>query len=122
MDNLTNDTNDAWSDSVNTIVVSHPISSTEDLGAGIISAVYADVSDPDEPAATFSSEAATRPIPRNLDALADLLRETHVKRVVAWDWRAPDELTGKLLNVFANEGVELARGEASDSVEQNLNS
>ena len=46
---------------------------------------------------------------RNLDALADLLRETQVRRVVVTDWRVPEASIGGLLDVFADTGVELAR-------------
>lgn len=80
--------------SPNTIVIARPVRSIEDLGAGIIDAVYA------------SDE---RPVPRNLDALADLLRETQASRLVVSDWRVPEELTGKLLYVFAHESIRLLR-------------
>lgn len=79
---------------VNTIVIARPVHSIEDLGAGIIDAVYA------------SDE---RPIPRNLDSLADLLRETRARRLVVSDWRVPEELTGKLHNVFSRESIILVR-------------
>ena len=50
-----------------------------------------------------------RPVPRNLDALADLLREARVKRVVVTDWGMPEASIGGLLEVLADEGVELSR-------------
>ncbi|SIS50325.1 hypothetical protein SAMN05444817_10973 [Corynebacterium appendicis CIP 107643] len=96
-----------------TVVISRPVHSIADLGVGIIDAIYS----PDEPAATSASPSAepdpdpgARPVPRNLDALADLLRETQTDRLVVTDWRASEELTGKLLNVFSHEGVTLVRG------------
>lgn len=97
--------------SAKTAVISRPVHSIADLGAGIIDAVY----DPDKPASTSPSPGANpdpdaRPVPHNLDALADLLRETQTDRLVVTNWRASEELTGKLLNVFAHEGVTLVRG------------
>lgn len=79
-------------DPVNTIVIAHPVRSIEDLSAGIIDAVYA------------SDE---RPVPRNLDALADLLRETQANRLVVSDWRVPKEQSERLRQVLALEGVQL---------------
>lgn len=96
-----------------TVVISRPVHSIADLGAGIIDAVYS----PDKPAANSANPSAepdpdpdARPVPRNLDALADLLRETQTDRLVVTDWRASEELTGKLLKVFSHEGVTLVRG------------
>lgn len=92
-----------------TVVISRPVHSIADLGTGIIDAVYG----PDEPASTspsLSADPDARPVPHNLDALADLLRETQTDRLVATDWRASEELTEKLLNVFSHEGITLVRG------------
>ncbi|WP_087117726.1 hypothetical protein [Corynebacterium urinipleomorphum] len=77
---------------VNAIVIARPVRSIEDLGDGIIDAVYA------------SDE---RPVPRNLDALADLLRETQANRLVVSDWRVPEEQSERLRQVLAVEGVQL---------------
>lgn len=77
---------------VNTIVIARPVRSIEDLGAGILDAVYA------------SDE---RPVPRNLDALADLLRETRANRLVVSEWRVPEEQSRRLRQVLALEGVQL---------------
>ena len=77
------------------VFVMRPVRSVEDLGAAIIAAVY--------------GAADARPVPRNLDALADLLRETRVKRVVVTDWGMPEASIGGLLEVLADEGVELSR-------------
>lgn len=79
------------------VFVTHPVRSVEDLGAAIITAAYG------------RAAPETRPVPRNLDALADLLRETQVRRVVVTDWRVPEASIGGLLDVFADTGVELAR-------------
>lgn len=97
-----------------TVVISRPVHSIADLGVGIIDAVYA----PDVPAAdTLAANTSgtnvnpdARPVPRNLDALADLLRETQTGRLVVTDWRASEELTIKLLHVFTHEGITLVRG------------
>ena len=77
------------------VFVTRPVRSIEDLGAAIIAAVY--------------GAADSRPAPRNLDALADLLRETRVTRVVVTDWGMPEASIGGLLEVLADEGVELSR-------------
>ena len=77
------------------VFLTRPVRSIEDLGAAIIAAVY--------------GAADSRPVPRNLDALADLLRETRVKRVVVTDWEIPEASIGGLLEVLADEGVELSR-------------
>lgn len=79
------------------VFVTRPVRSVEDLGAAIIVA------------ACGCAAAETRPVPRNLDALADLLRETGVRRVVVTDWRVPEASIGGLLEMLADEGVELAR-------------
>ena len=77
------------------VFVTRTVRSVEDLGAAIIVAAYG------------CAAAETRPVPRNLDALADLLRETQVRRVVVTDWRVPEASIGGLLDVFADTGVEL---------------
>ena len=83
------------------VFLTRPVRSVEDLGAAIIAAVYG----VGEKAGASSHEA--RPVPRNLDALADLLRETRVKRVVVTDWRVPEASIGGLLEALADEGVKL---------------
>lgn len=93
---------------MNPIFVARPIRSVEDLGAAIIAAAYgagAAMSPDDASPADASPDA--RPVPRNLDALADLLREIRVKRVVVTDWRVPEASIGGLLEVLTEEGVEL---------------
>lgn len=79
------------------VFVTRPVRSVEDLGAAIIAAAYG------------HAAPETRPVPRNLDALADLLRETQVRRVVVTDWQVPEASIGELLDVFADASVELAR-------------
>ncbi|KGF21655.1 hypothetical protein [Corynebacterium tuscaniense] len=81
-----------------TVVLVRPVYSIADLGLGIIAAVYDDEDLTD-----------ARPVPRNLDALADLLRETQVSRLVVANWRVCEELTAALLHVFDNEGILLSR-------------
>ena len=97
------------------VFVMRPVRSIEDLGAAIIAAVYGagaaaspDGASPDG-AAPDGAAPDARPVPRNLDALADLLRETRVKRVVVTDWGMPEASIGGLLEVLADEGVELSR-------------
>ena len=83
------------------VFLTRPVRSVEDFGATIIAAVYG----AGETAGASSHEA--RPVPRNLDALTDLLRETGVKRVVVTDWGMPEASIGRVLEVLADEGVEL---------------
>ena len=97
------------------VFLTRPVRSIEDLGAAIIAAVYgagAAASPGDASPDATSPDGASpdaRPVPRNLDALADLLRETRVKRVVVTDWGIPEASIGGLLEVLADEGVELSR-------------
>lgn len=94
----------------NTIVIDCPVRSIEDLGAGIIAAVYA----PEERTSSQFTGPANpdeRPVPRNLDALADLLRETQAHHLVVTDWHIPTELADRLLDVLALEGVQLTSGQ-----------
>ena len=79
------------------VFVTRPVRSVEDLGSAIIVAAYG------------PAETEARPVPRNLDALADLLRETQVRRVVVTDWQVPEASIGGLLDVFADASVGLAR-------------
>lgn len=108
-----------------TVFLTRPVRSVEGLGAAIIAAVYGagsatssgaatspdgaspDAASPDA-ASPDAASANARPVPRNLDALADLLRETRVTRVVVTDWRVPGASIGGLLEVLADEGVALA--------------
>lgn len=83
----------------NTVCVTRPIHSIEDLGTAIIDAVY--------DSREVEENTPARPVPRNLDALADLLRETRAERVIVTDWRAPRDLADQLRHVFTCEGVAL---------------
>jgi len=100
-------------DRANTIFIARPVHSIEDLATAIIAAVYGDEEEPSTATNTAdspqSADPHTRPVPHNLDALADLLRETEVNRLVVVDWRMPEDLTSKLLHVFANEHIQLTR-------------
>lgn len=92
------------------VFVMRPVRSIEDLGAAIIAAVYgAGAAASPDGASPDGASPDARPVPRNLDALADLLRETRVKRVVVTDWGMPEASIGGLLEVLADEGVELSR-------------
>ena len=50
-----------------------------------------------------------RPVPRNLDHMADLLKETRVKKVICSYWRLPDAETARILEVFEDLGIALVR-------------
>lgn len=92
------------------VFVMRPVRSIEDLGAAIIAAVYgAGAAASPADASPDATSPDARPVPRNLDALADLLRETRVERVVVTDWGMPEASIGGLLEVLADEGVELSR-------------
>ena len=96
------------------VFLTRPVCSIEDLGAAIIAAVYGAGATSEAAAATAASspDASSpdaRPVPRNLDALADLLRETRVTRVVVTDWGMPEASIGGLLEVLADEGIVLSR-------------
>ncbi|MCG7296599.1 hypothetical protein MHJ86_06970 [Corynebacterium afermentans] len=92
------------------VFLTRPVRSIEDLGAAIIAAVYgAGAASSRDGASLDGASPDARPVPRNLDALADLLRETRVKRVVVTDWGMPEASIGGLLEVLADEGIELSR-------------
>lgn len=92
------------------VFVTRRVRSIEDLGAAIIAAVYgAGAAASPDAASSDGASPDARPVPRNLDALADLLRETRVTRVVVTDWGMPEASIGGLLEVLADEGVELSR-------------
>ena len=80
---------------MNPIFIARPVRTLEDLGRAIASAAFG------------PAGAAERPAAANLDALADLLRETRVKRVVVADCGLPEASLRSVLEVFADEGVEL---------------
>lgn len=52
---------------------------------------------------------ADRPAPVNLDGLADLLRETGIRKVIACHWALDDDDTRRVGRVFRDLGVELVR-------------
>ena len=91
------------------VFVMRPVRSIEDLGAAIIAAVYGAAPASPDGASSDAASPDARPVPRNLDALADLLRETRVTRAVVTDWGMPEASIGGLLEVLADEGVELSR-------------
>lgn len=92
------------------VFLTRPVRSIEDLGAAMIAAVYgAGAAASPDGASPDGASPDARPVPRNLDALADLLRETRVKRVVVTDWGIPEASIGGLLEVLADEGIELSR-------------
>lgn len=80
---------------MNPIFLANPVHTLEDLARGILTAAYG------------PKDATDRPVPTNLDALADLLRETQVKRVVVASWRVEGSSTSKMRAVFEDEGVTL---------------
>ncbi|WP_175934649.1 hypothetical protein [Corynebacterium sp. Marseille-P4321] len=77
----------------NPILITSPVSDVAELSAAISAAVF----------------GRERPAPRNLDGLADLLREVGTAKVVVSDWCIDDDRTRMVLQVFADVGVELVR-------------
>lgn len=77
----------------NPVLITAPVASVADVCAALSGSVF----------------GPERPAPRNLDGLADLLREAHLTRVVACDWRLPADDTRKVLAVFRDNRVELMR-------------
>lgn len=53
--------------------------------------------------------AGARPAPKNLDAMADLLREFRVEKIICADWQLSGGETSDLLRVFEDLGVSLQR-------------
>lgn len=53
--------------------------------------------------------ASDRPAPKNLDAMADLLREFRVQKIICANWQLPSGETSDLLRVFKDLGVSLQR-------------
>lgn len=77
----------------NPVLITTPVHSVEELAWAISAAVF----------------GSGRPAPRNLDGLADLLRESQATRVIVSDWRLDDLATEHVLAVFADIGVGLVR-------------
>jgi len=75
------------------VFLTRPVRSVEDLGAAIIAAVY--------------GAADSRPVPRNLDALADFLRELGLDSIVCADWCLPEADSRRLRRVLDDLGVRL---------------
>lgn len=50
---------------------------------------------------------ADRPAPTNLDGLADMLKETHVRKVITSHWSLDQEESAKVGQVFKDLGVTL---------------
>ncbi|MHA2789479.1 hypothetical protein ACXZ66_10085 [Corynebacterium sp. S7] len=77
----------------NPILLTQEIDSLQDLYDGIADVVYSD----------------DRPAPTNLDGLADMLRESHVRKVITSHWSLNDEASRKVNRVFKDVGVSLVR-------------
>ena len=77
----------------NPILLTGPVSTVADVCVALSGSVF----------------GPERPAPRNLDGLADLLREARPARVIASDWRLPADDTRKVLAVFRDNRVELMR-------------
>lgn len=77
----------------NPVLITSPVNSVAELNSAISAAVF----------------GRSRPAPRNLDGLADLLREAGMPKVIVSDWRLSDDETQKVLRVFADIGVALVR-------------
>ncbi|SES31257.1 hypothetical protein [Corynebacterium cystitidis] len=77
----------------NPVLVTSPVRSRDDLYTALANVLY----------------PACRPAPTNLDGLADMLRESRVRRVIASHWELNDDDTRQLSRVFKDMGVELMR-------------
>lgn len=77
----------------NPVLITTPVHSVEELAWAISTAVF----------------GPGRPAPRNLDGLADLLRESRVTRVVVTDWYLDAVATERVLAIFGDLGVTLIR-------------
>ena len=77
----------------NPILLTAPVASVAELAAAISHAVF----------------GYERPAPRNLDGLADLLRESRISRVIACDWQLDAEDTRRVVEVFRDNDVTLSR-------------
>lgn len=77
----------------NPVLITSPVASVEELARAISTAVF----------------GPSRPAPKNLDGLADLLRETRVSRVIVSDWQLDEASTERVLEVFEDTGVGLVR-------------
>lgn len=75
------------------VLVSRPVRSVADLGAALTVAAF--------------GPASGYPAPRNLDALADFLRETQFARVQVEHWALPAAPTRSVREVFADAGAHL---------------
>lgn len=75
----------------NPIIITTPVREPRDLYDALARATY----------------RAGRPAPRNLDGMADLIREFGVSRVLCAHWRLPDSDDARVRAVLADLGVEL---------------
>ncbi|WP_018296038.1 hypothetical protein [Corynebacterium lubricantis] len=77
----------------NPILLTGEIDTLQDLYTGIADVVY----------------STERPAPTNLDGLADMLRESHVRKVITSHWSLDDDDSRKVGQVFKDLGVHLVR-------------
>ena len=77
----------------NPILLTSPVATVAELTAAISQAVF----------------GCERPAPRNLDGLADLLRESRITRVIACDWQLDPNATRRVVEVFRDNNVTLSR-------------
>lgn len=77
----------------NPILITHPIRSRDDLYVALAATTY----------------RGNRPAPQNLDAMADLLREFRVCKIICANWQLPDTEGQAVLSVFTDLQIELQR-------------
>lgn len=77
----------------NPVLVTSPVRTRSDLFGALANVLY----------------PAERRAPTNLDGLADLLRETRVRRVIVSHWELNDDDSRQLSRVFKDVGAELVR-------------
>lgn len=75
------------------MLIDAPVTSLHDLTTAISTAAFGPL----------------RPAPRNLDGLADLLRETQVSRVIVPAWCLDEDAAERVMRVFDDLGVDLVR-------------
>ncbi|MGP6172717.1 hypothetical protein [Corynebacterium sp. A21] len=77
----------------NPILITHPILNHADLFEALADSTY----------------NGQRPAPKNLDGMADLLREFRVSKIICADWRLSGDEARGVLGVFADLQINLQR-------------
>lgn len=77
----------------NPILITHPLRSRDDLYVALAANTY----------------RGNRPAPHNLDAMADLLREFRVCKIICANWQLPEADGRAVLSVFSDLQIALQR-------------